>query len=324
MWVAIDSIYIFVFAFFFLLVLNAPLKKIVSLFIFLTYAAVPVAIIFHFLDPDQRRTGYRSIQLLPVILPFYWIRINEKRVLGTVVVIVLNIAILAVSRSRTPLLAATIVSILSLFIFPFNITKFFRIGFFLLLATVLTGSALFAFEPTRRLLIHSYVRITGADIEYTHIYKIKISDDKYRSRKRVFEQANELMLEYQPFGMGYRNFASWGEDQGGFGYSLHNSYQTWLLEGGLFCFLIVVFLFYRFFVILKTRIRKTTDNMERAFCKACGIAMISVFVFAFFHHPHQNPPMYMLLGMVYALPQRSRRALFVKRLKDLNLNSKQE
>jgi O-antigen ligase len=85
------------------------------------------------------------------------------------------------------------------------------------------------------------------------------------------------------------------------GVTLHNTYQTWALEGGVPCLLISVYLLWKYFNILVTRIRRSIDNTEKSYYKLLIISMCCLLLEGLFHQIHQTPVFFILIGIVYAL-----------------------
>jgi O-antigen ligase len=85
------------------------------------------------------------------------------------------------------------------------------------------------------------------------------------------------------------------------GMNLHNTFQTWALEGGLPCLCIVAMLLWKYFRILRRRIIQSNNDLEKSYYKLFVIGMVCSLVVGLFHQIHQTPMLFILLGIVYAL-----------------------
>jgi len=243
-YVAVDIIYFFVFLLFYILVLNLPLTRISSNLAFWVYPGIVSSIYFFYFGKDLGRIGTLVYSLLPAILPYIWLNafyVKGFRRYRLFALALAALLLLVVSMSRAPLASGLMVSFVSLI--AFGGLSFISVSRILFggIVFVLMGASLWLFNATREAMIRSYVRIVGEDAEVGGIYVASEGLDK--GRAMLSEAMNEVIFRFQPFGMGYRNFSVWSEENLGIAKSIHNTYHAWLVEGGMMLAAIVAFMF---------------------------------------------------------------------------------
>lgn len=314
-WVAIDSIEIPVVGLFYLWALNSSFRTECRSMVALVYVCIPIAVGLQLIDPDATRFGYRAVALGPLVVPFCWVSWGRERSAPALGAIVAVLAVLLISRSRTPLAATLIALLASAWATSRSQWEFVRGGAWAVGVLAVLSVVLLAVPFTRPFLAETVSRLTGQDIE---LGDTMIEAEPFdQVRWDVFTSAVELLWKHQPLGMGYMNFMVWFEDNFGLEMPLHNSFQTWALEGGVPCLAIVAWILWRYLRSLRlpAAAGDTDAKLEAA---ALRCAMLATLVIGLFHQPHQAPMMFGMLGMACAFAQRhcepryliSRSALF--------------
>ncbi|MCX6343542.1 MAG: O-antigen ligase family protein [Armatimonadetes bacterium] len=305
LWVAIDSIFIIIVGLFYLMMLNNSVDAVTDVFVVITYITLPVTVILYLIKPDSIRFGGYATKLLPLLLVFCVSAIEDKsRLLKSAIALMVGLGIVIISKSRTPLLACAITLPIISWWTSSRLVDSTRKMIILALVVAIGVGCLMAFEPTREMVTESMLRITG-DEEISIQGTLNASSDDIRDMQ--YKMGMYVLLTSQPWGIGYMNFASMINDVLGYPVNLHNSVLTWGAEGGLPCVLIVLFMFYKYFALAKRTMKKSLLEQDVRFCKSCIVAMVGVLITAMFHQAHQAPPMYILIGIVYALPQKDKR-----------------
>lgn len=315
-YVSEETIFIAIFALFYLLSINFTPDQIVNFFIWLVPPAALVDLITYITDPQASRLGAYVLVLLPFVLLFCTFRLFQSfsvRSLGWVTVC---LVMLVIGMSRAPLLIAG-VGLLLMFvaIAKRRRTRVRIIAGFLIIGVAAT-SAILAIPALRMNAAKSVARITYQDVIVGD--EVIAAEKPDVLRWAVYADALSLYETNWMFGMGYMNFMPWFGDRYSFsfenvrgketvGMNLHNVYQTWALEGGLPCVAIVATLLWRYFSILRRRISQTKNDREKAYYKLFVVAMICLLVEGLFHQIHQTPVLFMFLGIVYALDNNSKR-----------------
>jgi len=313
-YVAVDIIYFFVFLLFYILVLNLPLTRISSNLAFWVYPGIVSSIYFFYFGKDLGRIGTLVYSLLPAILPYIWLNafyVKGFRRYRLFALALAALLLLVVSMSRAPLASGLMVSFVSLI--AFGGLSFISVSRILFggIVFVLMGASLWLFNATREAMIRSYVRIVGEDAEVGGIYVASEGLDK--GRAMLSEAMNEVIFRFQPFGMGYRNFSVWSEENLGIAKSIHNTYHAWLVEGGMMLAAIVAFMFVFFFFSLRKLIKRSNDEYERNFAKATVFSMMGICFIGYFHQIHQAPVFFIVLGIGYGLIDRNYKRFYLMR-----------
>lgn len=308
-WVAIDSIQVVVFLLFWLLALNHPPDRLFRFFSDLLLGAFAVAIVLWFLDPHAERQGGRAPHLVACLLPFCAIRLGARPNWKILACVLAGLAIVILSMSRTPLLGTAVGFALVPFFISSTPLQFLRAAGIFLGIGLLAVITILSFDTSRTLAVQTFSRVseTALTVHNVPILKGNLVDE---GREAIQKSAGRLFWENLPLGIGYMNYPAffefhYGKAPGGSS-SLHNSYQTWGLETGLPGMLVVGLLLYRYFRILSRRTSQTGEREEKAFGKACVIAMVSLLVMGLFFQIHQSPALFLLLGMVYSFESEKR------------------
>jgi hypothetical protein len=302
-WVAIDSIEMPVVALFYLWALNSPARPLCWSMVALVYLCIPITAALQVIDPEADRFGYRALAILPMLVPFCWMLWHRERSIAAVAGIASILAMLLISRSRTPLGAAIIGLLLCVWSTSTNRREFLRRGFLAFVGVMVLAVVLFALPITRPFMAATLSRLTYLDIDLGDTLIEAEAVDEVRWN--VFFNGLTLWWEHQPLGMGYMNFMVWFETNAGVAMPLHNSLQTWALEGGLPCLAIVGWMLSRYFRVLGMPLREGDDDAH-ILASALRNAMLVTLLMGFFHQPHQTPTMFGLLGMAYAFARRYR------------------
>jgi hypothetical protein len=129
------------------------------------------------------------------------------------------------------------------------------------------------------------------------------------TRTYQIDRSRDLLAVYWIRGMGYMNFMLWtGRDLGygpmtrfdreEAGISLHNSFMTWTLEGGLLVSCVMLAMFYR----TGTRIRRLVRNPEfRAIGLLCIAWVASIALLGWYHQIHYGDQLWGTIGLIYGL-----------------------
>jgi hypothetical protein len=83
--------------------------------------------------------------------------------------------------------------------------------------------------------------------------------------------------------------------------NLHNTFQTWALEGGLPCIGIVGVLLWKYFSILRRRIKQSKNDFEKSYYKLFVIASSLLTLGGLVPSNTSNTVFFICLGIVYAL-----------------------
>lgn len=305
-WFAVaDSIGIAVAVLFYLVALNQP-HRITGMFIALAFIAIPTTAFIFWRNPEATRSGGYAISILPFVPPFCWADIARRRkpVLSTLALIV-TFGLLIFARSRTPILVAAFTTGLAVFAFSRGIPALIKRAVLALVIMVLAFGALVVFRPTREMALITFSRFTHIDIHFGDVY-IESEPEVDPVRVDLHRAAKRYGREHLFFGMGYHNFPYYfARDWSPIGrpYTLHSMYETWWVEGGVVCVLIVFVMFYRHFRSLVRAMRGSADSEVRRLARTMIVASLGVFVLGLFHQTHVNPMLYALIGIGAALPR---------------------
>jgi O-antigen ligase len=312
--VSIESIFLLIFALFYLLSLNFSITRVIDFFINLIPAAVIIFIIDYTLDPEAIRIGYYVLPFLPFFSLFTISRLLESFSLKNIFLLTASLLMLLIGMSRTPLLAAAVGIILTGLAVTKRRTTRLKLVAILFAVGFILSLAIFAFQPIRLYAGKTLTRIIYQDVIIDE--QTLEAEEPDIIRWAVFGHALTLFKTNWLFGIGYMNFMPlFGEEfnysfespQGKeiVGMSLHNSFQTWALEGGVPCLVIVILLMWKYFSILSRKIRQSKGDTETSCYKSFQIAMISLLFMGFFHQVQQMPILYILLGTVYAFGEKN-------------------
>jgi hypothetical protein len=307
--VAIDSIELVVFALLYMTTLNNPISSLCRLFVTLGYIAFPVTLVQFALMPNASRVGGYALGIAIYLIPFYVIQIASGQWRKGLAPLMIGLGILAVSGSRAPLVAGLAEIPLTLLVLKRRSAHLARIVAITTVCTLLLGTILVCYPPTRSLVLYTYVRFAGVDADTGDISIRAEGPDLTRAALTVY--GIELLQEHWLWGIGYANFSYWFQERYGFPMNAHNSFISWPLEGGLPCTCIVIYMLAVFLRNLYRRIRASESTEERDFCRGCIVAMAGVLFVGLFHRAHQSPPLFLFLGIAVALAQKPRKPLRV-------------
>lgn len=310
-----ESIYIIIFALFYLLSMNFKPDRIINFFVNLMPPTILIYLIIYIIDPEAGRLGGYTLVFLPFVLLFCTLRLIQSFSIRNVVFITAGLLMLVMGKSRTPLL---IIGLGLLLIFV-TITKRWRtrrklVAVFMSIVLVLI-IAFLSFQPIRLSVATTISRIIYQDVVVGD--QVIEAEKPDALRWSIYDNARSLYKTNWLLGMGYMNFMPWYGDMYNYsfmtakgkeirGMNLHNVYQTWALEGGLPCLGIVTLLLWKYFNILRRRIRQSKNDLERSYCKLFVIGMVCLLVEGLFHQIHQAPVFFIFLGIVYALDVKNR------------------
>lgn len=308
--VATESIYIVIFGLFYLLSINFAPSRIIDFFVYLVPPAIIIYLITYITDPEAIRIGGYARVFLPFILLFCTLRTIQSFSIRNVIFVSSCLIMLVIGMSRTPLLV-TGLGLLLMFV---TITKRWRtrrkfVAIFVIIGAFVTITML-AVQPLRLNAAKTISRITYRDVV--------VGDQLIEAEKPdvirwiIYADAISLYKTNWLFGMGYMNFMPWygamydfsfenARNKETVGMNLHNVFQTWALEGGLPCLGIITLLLWKYFSILRRRIRQSKNDLEKTYFKLFIIGMICLLVEGLFHQIHQTPIFFIFLGIVYAL-----------------------
>jgi len=311
-----ELIFVAVFALFYLLSLNGSQKRMADFF---TLLSVPAALVFvasPMVDPEIIRLGGYAQNFVPFALLFCILELLESLSLRNVVLAMACMMMLALGMSRTPILIAALGGAMMLL----SVRRQWRVrprhAVAALLIVAFLAVAVGLHQPLRLYAGKTFSRLVYQDVAVgEQVIEAEAPDV---IRWAVFAEALSLLETNWLWGIGYMNFMpsfgqryefiDYAEDRETIGMNLHNTLQTWVLEGGGPCLVIMTVLLWRYFRILRLRIRRTGSRAERSYYRTYAIAMICLLVMGLFHQVHQFPLFYALLGAVYALGAQDRAA----------------
>jgi hypothetical protein len=259
---------------------------------------------------DLTRIG-AGTPFLAVVIPFI---INDSSLSKkkSFFLITSAVCILLISMSRTVIIVALVNYLLVIFLyekrFREKLAKVFKL--FLVLGFVIL--IVLAFPFTRIFLLKTIIRFAGIDLISGNDFLVVEETDLLRIS--LLQEANKLYPSYWFQGMGYMNFMQWfGENfnityvsfdtkKEIIGSNLHNSFQSWALEGGVFCLLIVLIIFLKFYRLCYKDYMK---NINKYFSILLISSLSSLLLFGFFHQLHQALVFYMILTFGFSLRSKS-------------------
>lgn len=299
-WLAIDLIELAVFLLFFLAGRNASAGSIITGLTSTVIPSVVVAAIMHALDrggdPASVRVAPYALELLPMVIPFIVARSMTARVSWPYrLAIALVFGVLVLGRSRTPFATGGLMLILSVLVLREHGRSVLRE--LLLAGAIVIGTigVLLAVPATRPPAVALYSRYLRADIAFGGVQVHAQKRDG--TRPLLMRLSKELLPEAMPLGIGYMNMAGHSRNATGKSLSLHNMYMTFLLEGGLPCVAIVVFLAWRHGRALRLYVGAARTAEERGYGKAIIVASLGLLPMGMFHQVQQTPALWMLLGL---------------------------
>jgi hypothetical protein len=298
-WLAIDAIGLAVFVLFYLAGRNASAHAIVTALILLTIPAVANAAIMHALDrgtdPAFTRTAPYAVALLPFIVPFIVLRVMTARVRWPYrLALAVTFAVLVLGRSRVQLAVAAFLLVASVFVFREDLRSALRELVLAGAVVAIAIAALLAAPTTRPAAVAMYSRYLRADVAFGGV-EVR-AQKRDGTRQTLTRLSWELLPGAMPLGIGYMNMVGHCRNETGKSESLHNMYMTFLLEGGLPCVAIVVFLAWRHGRALRLSIA-TAGSDEGAYSKALLLASVGLLPIGLFHQVQQTPALWLVLGL---------------------------
>jgi hypothetical protein len=302
-WVAVDSVGILVAALFWLAFRNNTAADLRRGFIRISQVGLPIVAILYLSFPTASRLGGYALPFFCVSLPFLWVEIiGRGRRLQALLTMTLILAVLLLSRSRTPLVAAAAVLTLSLFWMGRNFTQRLKVGILLTVIMVVTGTLLMSVTTTRVLLLTFVARVTHKDIITSDLYVP--GEPKDLVRVRLDDIVKEQLFDAQPFGVGYTTAGHLYERKWGEYVPLHSMYMTWLIEGGVICFVLGVAILLRHFLALRRARRAAATSEDELLARCLTLGTLAVLLVGLFHQMHQGPLFYAMLGASLGFRQR--------------------
>lgn len=314
-YVATESIYIIIFSLFYLLSLNFGPDRIIDFFVYLVPPSIIIVLMTYIIDPEASRLGNNVLVLLPFIFLFCAFRLIQLLHIRYVVFVTACLLMLVIGMSRTPLLIAGLGLSIMLVMIRKRWRALCKIGAAFFIIGVIVTITVIVVPQLRLYAANTIMRTTYKDVVVgDQVIEAEMPDVV---RWKIFFDAFSLYKSHWLFGMGYMNFMPWYGDMYDFrfenirgketvGMSLHNTFQTWALEGGLPCLGIVGLLLWKYFSILRKQIRQSKNYMEKLYYKLFVIGMACLIISGMFHQIHQAPVFFILLGIVYAFDNKYR------------------
>lgn len=303
-WSFADSIGFLVACAFWVAARNNDPSAIRAGFIYVSIIAAPVAILVYLSFPEATsRLGGYALPFYPISIPFLWAEIiGGKRRLVALLALTIVLGILFVSRSRTPL-AATLIVLAFCFLF-IGRSLAQRVKLAMVLAVIISSLvvALMSFSVTRIAVLTFVARVTHEDIVTSEVY---IPGEPYDpTRERLDSLVAAGIRDVQPFGFGYNTTGFLFERSFGYFTPLHNIYQIWAFEGGVFCALIMLGVLLRHVAALRRARMRAPDQEHEILARCLMFSTLGMLLFGIFHQMHQGPLFYAVLGMALGLRQR--------------------
>lgn len=296
-WLGLDCVNLGVFTVFFLLARNGGSKLIQTVFISAICAGWIAFLCDFILGTERVRLGGYGNTLIAVLLPFCFIDIEERLTIRTIQV-ASCLLVLTLSKSRAVFAAGWVLLCGSLvLLLPRK-----RTWVLLLLLLFFLGLAiqlLLAMPEGRWHLVTMISRLTGMPVEVAGTYIAYEGPDWVRTG--LTEEFWRLFWEFQPFGMGYFGFMSYSETHGMYVMSLHNMYQAWWLEGGVFGFALGCGMLLRTVQLLMKAQMAETDERDKRTYRAILLGLAGVCAIGIYHQMHQNAVLFALMGTSFGL-----------------------
>lgn len=300
-----DSIYLFASILFGLIYYRFSIKGLIIFFQIIAYLSLVLTIGMFIYIPDISNLGGNSTSVLFAIFPYLFIS-EQKSITYKYLPIICSLIVMLLTISRTPLASAIISALLTLYFTRKGLLLFFKsILGYLIYGIIIVGGL--SFIPyMKQIFILFIFKFSGFDFGYTNRVLVSQEDDL---RISIFNEALNVYNNYWFQGMGYMNFMKWYGEKFGVseltangteivGMNLHNSFQTWALEGGFFALLIVFFIFFIYIKRILFKIKRSNSTLEKNFHIVGLINIFSFIIFASYHQLHQNIVFFILLGIV--------------------------
>jgi hypothetical protein len=272
-------------------------------FIYVSIIAVPIAILAYRAFPDSTRMGGYSLTFYPIAIPFLWAEIiGGKRRRMALLALTCVLAILFVSRSRTPLAAGLLVLGLCFLFIGRSFAQRLKLGLTLAMIISSLVVALMSFSVTRIAVLTFVARVTHEDVVTDEVFIPGEPHDPTRERLDSLVAAG--IRDVQPFGYGYNTTGFLFERSFGYFTPLHNIYQVWVFEGGVLCALIMSIVLIRHVAALRRARARAPDHEHEILARCLTFATLGMLLIGIFHQMHQGPLFYAVLGMALGLRQR--------------------
>ena len=296
-WLGLDCVNLGVFMVFFLLARNGG-SKLVQKVIIGSVCAGWIAFLCDFILGTERvRLGGCGNTLIAVLLPFCFIDIEERVIIRTLEV-GSSLLVLTLTKSRAVFAAGWILLCGSLvLLLPRK-----RTWILLMLLLFFFGLAiqlLLAMPEGRWHLVTMISRLTGMPVEVAGTYIVYEGPDWVRAG--LTEEFWRLFWEFQPFGIGYFGFMSYSAAHGMPVASLHNMYQAWWLEGGVFGFALGCGMLFENVQLLMRAQMAETDARDKRTYRAILLGLAGLCAIGVYHQMHQNPVLFALMGTSFGL-----------------------
>lgn len=298
-----DSIYLVASILFALIYHQFTIKGIIYFFQFVAYFSLVIFVSIITLASDFTTLG-NSSSVLFAIFPYLFIS-DQKNIIYKYFPIICSLIVMLLSVSRAPLGAALISGTIVLFITRKGIIDLLKTLLYYLTYALVIVAGLSFIPYVKQVFILFIFKFFGFDFGYTS--RVLVYQEDY-VRTSIFNEALNLYSNYWFQGMGYMNFMKWyGENIGASelsangdlaGMNLHNSFQTWALEGGLFLVIIVVYIMSAYIKRGIYKIKFSQDRLEKNFHIVGLVNILSFAIFASFHQLHQTFIFFILLGIV--------------------------
>ena len=306
-WVAIDAIALVVFALFYVCAQNVHAATLRDLWVGCTVPGLLVTVFTYLHNPEAIRAGGYAPAVLPLAIPFCWLRVlhgPRRGRAGAALSVIL--ALLIVSSSRTPLLVAGLLCLWAPWAFSHRLGVALRAYLCGLLGVVVMLSVVFAIPVTRTLALRTVGRIIVADVLVGEEEVLAERPDIVR--QAINQEAAAAWWTYGLFGMGYLQFgASWFAvrypDWGVM--HLHRSLHTWGIEGGVPCLVIVWLLLGQHVRGLWYTRGRARTGVERDVSTALLMVTTGLLLMSWFHQVHRIPTFWAVLGMGLGLTHRT-------------------
>lgn len=296
-WLAIDSISIVVFALSFLTGRNTTPTQLTTAFMTLTIPSVIMAAVAQIVDPTAPRSAEYAGAVLAFLPPFLYLRaLIGRRRWPAVLAMVVAFAVLIYGRSRTPLAAAILLTVIAVVVFRKQARLTIRDALIFGALVVVTTVMLLLVPITRKPMVMMFVRLTHIGVVWGDL-NVPAEPTENWQRVDLDAVSRALLPEAIPFGIGYGNFVRRFHRVTGYYLPIHNIYMSWLVEGGLLAWGAVLWLATRHIRSLRACIQGAPTLEQRAHGQLIAIASVGILTIGVYHQVHQNPMFWVLLGL---------------------------
>jgi len=276
---------------------NLQQERVIGLQAGLAVILILITVVQLILDSEQIRYGY-GLQMM-LCLP-------AAMVLRQYLIVVIGLIVMLASLHKTSLVAAVLSIIVIAFFSKKSMARphsaFFNASILTLSIIIgLTVGGFFLQEilPTvARFFPEGSITIMDINVE---------SEGADPAREYVTLKTLMLLPEYFVRGMGFMNFYIWsGPEVGEYevnrfgqvivGVNIHNSYMTWLLEGGLLVSFTVIVLLYR---TLKKAFALYSNNSSSSIGVLALAWCVAVLTSAAFHQMHSSIQLWGTIGITF-------------------------